>query len=111
MIGGRGRALSDGQRQRLGLARLFLSNPGILVLDEAFSALDLDTEARVRENLWRAFADRTALVISHRPVGLAEFDRILFLHDGRFTTVAPAELRELLNADQNWAARPLARQR
>ena len=96
VIGGRGHALSDGQRQRLGLARLFLSDPRILVLDEAFSALDLDTEARVRENLWQAFADRTALVISHRPVGLAEFDRILFLHDGRFTAVAPAELRVLL---------------
>ena len=50
VIGGRGLALSDGQRQRLGLARLFLANPRVLVLDEAFSALDLDTEARVRES-------------------------------------------------------------
>jgi ABC-type bacteriocin/lantibiotic exporter with double-glycine peptidase domain len=110
VIGGRGQALSDGQRQRLGLARLFLANPRILVLDEAFSALDLDTEARVREHLWRAFADHTVLVISHRPVGLAEFDRILFLHDGRFTSVAPSELRALLDADRNWTERPLAMQ-
>ena len=110
VIGGRGLSLSDGQRQRLGLARLFLSDPRIVVLDEAFSALDLDTEARVRERLWQVFADRTALVISHRPVGLADFDRILFLHDGRFTTVAPGELRALLKAERDWALRPLARQ-
>ena len=108
VIGGRGLALSDGQRQRLGLARLFLSDPRILVLDEAFSGLDLDTEARVRERLWAAFADRTALVISHRPVGLAEFDRILFLHDGHFTAMAPAELRALLDGDRNWARQTAA---
>ena len=96
VIGGRGHSLSDGQRQRLGLARLFLCDPRIFVLDEAFSGLDLETEARVRKNLWPAFADRTALVISHRPVGLDEFDRILFLHDGRFVKVAPDELRALM---------------
>jgi ABC-type bacteriocin/lantibiotic exporter with double-glycine peptidase domain len=103
LIGGRGLALSDGQRQRLGLARLFLRNPQILVLDEAFSGLDLETEARIRANLWAAFADRTALVVSHRPVGLDEFDRILFLHDGRFTQVAPEELKILLRSPRAWA--------
>ena len=102
IIGGRGLSLSDGQRQRLGLARLFLRNPSVLVLDEAFSGLDLETEARVRANLWAAFADRTALVVSHRPTGLDEFDRILFLHDGRFTAVAPDELKTLLLSDRAW---------
>ena len=92
VIGGRGLALSDGQRQRLGIARLLLAAPRILVLDEAFSALDLDTEMRIRRNLWQAFPDRTALVISHRPVGLAECDRILSLQDGRFTPIAAVEL-------------------
>ena len=95
VIGGRGLALSDGQRQRLGLARLFLRNPRVLVLDEAFSGLDLETEARVRKHLWEAFPDRTALVISHRPVGLDEFDRILFLHDGRLD---PGHLRRAAHA-------------
>jgi ABC-type multidrug transport system fused ATPase/permease subunit len=93
VIGGRGLALSDGQRQRLGLARLFLSDPRILVLDEAFSALDLGTEIRIRRHLWQAFPDRTAIVISHRPVGLAEVDRILFLQDGRLDAVAPGDVR------------------
>jgi ATP-binding cassette subfamily B protein len=102
VIGGRGLALSDGQRQRLGLARLFLHNPRVLVLDEAFSGLDLETEARVRQHLWEAFPDRTALVISHRPVGLEEFDRILFLHDGRLTKVAPDALRTLLMSERSW---------
>ncbi len=110
VIGGRGLSLSDGQRQRLGLARLFLRDPRILVLDEAFSALDLETEARVRAHLWDAFPDRTALVISHRPVGLAEFDRILFLHEGRFTTVAPEEVQSLLKSDRHWTEHPFATQ-
>ena len=108
VIGGRGLALSDGQRQRLGLARLFLRDPRILVLDEAFSGLDLETEARVRANLWRAFPDRTAVVISHRPVGLGEFGRLLFLHDGRLTEVTAEALRELLAADRDWTGRPAA---
>jgi ATP-binding cassette, subfamily B, bacterial len=89
VIGGRGLSLSDGQRQRIGLARLFLRDPEVLVLDEAFSALDLETEARVRRNLWQAFPDRTVIAISHRPVGLDEFDRVLFLRDGRLSLAEP----------------------
>ncbi len=97
VIGGRGLALSDGQRQRLGLARLILRNPRILVLDEAFSGLDLETEARIRQQLWEAFPDCTALVISHRPVGLTDFDRVVFLHAGHLAAVSAQELgRRLL---------------
>jgi ABC-type bacteriocin/lantibiotic exporter with double-glycine peptidase domain len=95
IIGGRGLALSDGQRQRLGLARLFLRNPRIVVLDEAFSALDIDTELRIRRNLWSAFPERTALVVSHRPVGLSDYDRVLMLRGGRFVALAPDERRAL----------------
>jgi len=101
VIGGRGLALSDGQRQRLGLARLFLRNPRILVLDEAFSGLDLATEARIRQQLWEAFPDCTALVISHRPVGLQDFDRVVLLHAGRFVAVAAEELGPLLMPDRS----------
>jgi ABC-type multidrug transport system fused ATPase/permease subunit len=96
IVGGRGLALSDGQRQRLGLARLFLRDPDVLVLDEAFSALDLETESRIRKRLWQAFAGRTALVITHRPVALHEFDRILFLRDGRLDAVDAGALRALV---------------
>jgi len=83
VIGGRGLALSDGQRQRIGLARLFLRDARVLVLDEAFSALDVETEARVLRNLWEAFLDRTVIAIAHRPVGLEAFDRVLLLREGR----------------------------
>ena len=101
IIGGRGLALSDGQRQRLGLARLFLRNPRIVVLDEAFSALDIDTELRIRRNLWSAFVERTALVVSHRPVGLSDYDRVLILRGGRFVTLAPDERRALAFATEH----------
>jgi ABC-type multidrug transport system fused ATPase/permease subunit len=98
VIGGRGLALSDGQRQRLGLARLLVRAPPILVLDEAFSALDPDTEARIRRNLWRAYPDRTVLLVTHRLGGLQEFDRLLLLRDGRLQQVDEADLRLLLGA-------------
>ncbi|MEW6488367.1 MAG: ABC transporter ATP-binding protein [Thermodesulfobacteriota bacterium] len=92
VIGGRGLALSDGQRQRLGIARLLVRAPPILVLDEAFSALDPDTEARVRRNLWREYPDRTVLLVTHRLGGLGEFDRLLRLRDGALQDVTEAEL-------------------
>lgn len=97
VIGGRGLALSDGQRQRLGLARLFLRAPSILVLDEAFSALDLDTERRVCANLWRSFPAHTAIVISHRPLALADFDRLLVVRDGRIDAIDAEAARRLLD--------------
>lgn len=102
VIGGRGLALSDGQRQRLGVARLVLADPEILVLDEAMSCLDLAIEVRIRRRLRDAFPGRTALVISHRPVGLDDFDRILHLHAGRFTEVSADQLRARLAGAPAW---------
>jgi len=92
VIGGRGQSLSDGQRQRLGLARLFLADPDVLVLDEAFSAMDPETESRVRANLFSAFADRAVLAISHRLGGLDQFDRLLLLREGQLHAVSQQEL-------------------
>ncbi len=94
IIGGRGQTLSDGQRQRLGLARLFLADPAVLVLDEAFSAMDPETERRVRANLFTAFADRTVLAISHRLHGLEQFDRLLLMREGQLQPVSEKELLE-----------------
>lgn len=91
-IGGRGLALSDGQRQRIGLTRLILRNPGILVLDEAFSALDPDTEAKVRRNLFNHFPERTFVVITHRLHGLDDFDRLYLLKAGQLRQVNSQEL-------------------
>lgn len=98
VIGGRGLALSDGQRQRLGLARLILAHPDVLILDEALSALDPETEARVRCNLQLALAGRTLIVISHRLEGLEEYDRLLLLEKGQLRQVDEAGLINTLGA-------------
>ncbi len=87
IIGGRGLALSDGQRQRLGIARLVLKHPDILVFDEAFSALDPETEALVRRNLWNHFQKQIILMITHRLGGLDEFDHLYLLQNGRLREV------------------------
>lgn len=92
IIGGRGLALSDGQRQRIGLVRLVLRNPEVLVLDEAFSALDPETEAKIRQNLFSHFSDRTFLVITHRLHGLDEFDRLYLMKAGQLRQVDSREL-------------------
>jgi ABC-type bacteriocin/lantibiotic exporter with double-glycine peptidase domain len=96
IIGGRGQVLSDGQRQRLGIARLVLKGPDILVFDEAFSALDPETEAQVRRNLWAHFADRMILVITHRLGGLDEFHALCLVQNGRLRQLSEKELRSAL---------------
>jgi ABC-type multidrug transport system fused ATPase/permease subunit len=93
VIGGRGASLSDGQRQRIGLARLALRNPDILVLDEAFSALDPETETLVRRNFWAAFDGRIILSITHRLGGLDSYDRLYLLRDGQLRKVGAKELK------------------
>lgn len=106
IIGGRGLALSDGQRQRIGLARLILRNPGILVLDEAFSALDPETEAKIRRNLFSHFPDRTIMVITHRLQGLEEFDSLYLLKEGRLSRVDSQELAAGIGGAANRLASP-----
>ncbi|MBE0575513.1 MAG: ABC transporter ATP-binding protein [Desulfuromonadales bacterium] len=101
VIGGRGLSLSDGQRQRIGLARLALRNPDILVLDEAFSALDPETEALVRRNLWAAFNDRIILSITHRLGGLDSYDHLYLLRDGQLRKVGAKELNIALRTGRD----------
>lgn len=104
VIGGRGLSLSDGQRQRIGLARLALRNPEVLVLDEAFSALDPETETLVRRNFWAAFPDRIILSITHRLDGLECYDRLYLLRDGQLRKVGAKELRIALRTGSDGAA-------
>ncbi len=79
----RGSSLSSGERQLLALARAFLSAPRVLVLDEATSNLDLQSETRVEAALDRVLEGRTAIIIAHRLATAMRADRIAVIHDGR----------------------------
>jgi len=83
LVGERGVRLSGGQRQRLVIARAFLKDAPIVLLDEASAALDSLTEAKVTTALEELFAGRTAIIITHRLATAAHADRILVLDDGR----------------------------
>jgi ATP-binding cassette subfamily B protein len=79
----RGGNLSGGQRQRLALARVFLKDPPVLVLDEGTSALDTIGERRVKQAIEMARRDRTVILVAHRLSTLKDADRILVFQDGR----------------------------
>ncbi len=79
----RGQNLSGGQRQRIALARIFLKNPPILILDEGTSALDNISEKSIQQAINAARSDRTVILVAHRLTTLLDTDRILVFDDGR----------------------------
>ncbi|MBN2623942.1 MAG: ABC transporter ATP-binding protein [Acidimicrobiales bacterium] len=83
VVGERGQKLSGGQRQRLSIARAILKDPAVLVLDEATSAVDNETEAAIQRSLELVGRDRTVVVIAHRLSTVRHADRIHVLEDGR----------------------------
>lgn len=85
LIGGAGQGLSAGEAQLLGLARLFLRNPGLIVLDEASSRLDPATERLLERALDRLVAGRTVIIIAHRLATVMRADDILILSHGEIT--------------------------
>lgn len=82
-VGERGMQLSGGQRQRIAIARAFLKNAPILILDEATSHLDSASERHVRKALDELMVDRTTVVIAHRLSTIRSADEIMVMHDGR----------------------------
>ncbi|HWD61958.1 MAG TPA: ABC transporter ATP-binding protein, partial [Humibacter sp.] len=78
-----GTNVSGGQRQRLAIARAIVHNPQILVFDDSFSALDLSTDARLRQALWRELPEVTKIVVAQRVSTITDADRIVVLDDGK----------------------------
>ncbi len=95
VIGDRGVQLSGGQRQRLAISRALLKNPQILILDEATSSLDIESEALVQEAIERLMKGRTNLVIAHRLSTIRNADKIVVLENGVIRQVGNHQ--ELIN--------------
>lgn len=102
LLGERGVNLSGGQRQRIALARALLRDPAVLVLDEATSAVDNETEAAIQASLRRATVDRTAIVVAHRLSTVRHAHRIWVLDAGRVAEAGTHD--ELLRAGGTYAA-------
>lgn len=85
IVGERGVGLSGGQKQRIALARLFLADPKIMILDDTTSAVDNDTEKKIRESIKEKSGGHTTFIISHRVSSFENADVILVLQDGKIT--------------------------
>jgi ATP-binding cassette, subfamily B, bacterial len=89
LVGDRGVKLSGGQRQRIAIARAFLKDAPILLLDEATAALDSESEEAIREALARLMHGRTVIAIAHRLATLRSFDRVVVLRAGKIIEDGP----------------------
>lgn len=95
LVGERGVTLSGGQKQRLAMARAFLVNRSILLLDDIFSAIDAGTQKRIFAAMRQNFRGKTVLLITHRASVLEQLDQVVYLAEGRVIEQGPpAALRE-----------------
>jgi ATP-binding cassette, subfamily B, bacterial MsbA len=95
VLGNLGIRLSGGQMQRIALARAFLRDPDIMILDEATSQIDLESECLIHEALAKFLKGRTAIMVTHRPTTLALADRVAIIENGEVTDQgAPNEIQD-----------------
>lgn len=87
MIGENGAELSGGERQRLSIARAFLKNAPILILDEISAALDVENEKKIQESLSRLIRNKTVIIISHRLKSIEQADKIVVMDQGRVESI------------------------
>lgn len=114
VVGERGLTLSGGQRQRITLARALLTDPRILVLDDATSSVDPTVEAGIHATLRRLMAGRTTIIVAHRPSTVALADRVVMVDGGRVAAdgthadlmATSARYRELLTGEAPGPVRP-----
>jgi ATP-binding cassette subfamily B multidrug efflux pump len=99
-VGERGAGLSGGQRQRVAIARAIAARPDIIILDDVTSSLDVSTERRIMEGLYREFKDRTAIIISQKVNTIRNADRIAVMENGRVVGIGSHE--ELLISDSTY---------
>ena len=93
-VGERGVKLSGGQKQRLAIARMILSDPDIIIFDEATSQLDSESEKKIQQAFWKAAENKTTIIIAHRLSTVARADKIAVMKDGRIVEIGSH--RELL---------------
>ena len=91
MVGDRGHRLSGGEKQRLAIARLLLKSPSIVILDEATSSLDTESEKWVQDALNNLMKDRTSIIIAHRLSTVRHADVIVVLDQGSITEMGTHE--------------------
>ena len=107
LIGERGVSISGGQKQRISLARAFIRQPEVLILDDSLSAVDAQTERRIIQNIQKVRANQTTIIVTHRLSAIQQADWVLVLEDGQI--IEEGTPNQLLNKG-GWYAEQYQRQ-
>jgi len=101
LVGERGVTLSGGQKQRVSIARMLAGNPPVMIFDDSLSAVDTETDAKIRQALRRRVNEAAVIIISHRISSLMQADKILVLKDGTVEDIGSHE--ELLKREGSYS--------